>query len=128
MYNLCEIEIGPTATIGAGTSIDFYRYFGLEGKWIIERVRFVPDIAVTANVTNYTVYTLTNATQSTTIATRSYAADNSAAGTSESVTLPTGLAAVVSQGDTLKLAIANAASGVASRSRYVVSLRRAPLP
>lgn len=128
MVDYFEFTIGPTATVAAGTSIDYYYPFGLPGKWLIEGVKFVPDIAVTANGTNYTAYTLTNATASTTIGTRSYAATDSVAGTVEDVATPTGLAAVIAQGDKLKLAVASAASGVASRSRMVVSLRRAPLP
>lgn len=129
MLNYYEIVMGPTAaSIAAGTSADMYHTFGLPGKWVIERVRFVPEIAVTANGTNYTAYTLTNETQSQTIGSRSYAATNSVAGTAETVTTPTGLAAVVSQGDSLKLAVASAGTGVASRSRMILSLRRADLP
>lgn len=124
----CEIVMGPTASISAGTSADFYHPFGLPGKWLIERVRFVPDIAVTANGTNYTVYTVTNVTASTTIGARSYAATNSVAGTVETVTTPAGSAAVVAQGDVLKLEVASAGSGVASRSRMILSLRMADLP
>lgn len=129
IVDYAEIVIGPTAaSIAAGTSADMYIQFNAPGKWMIERVRFLPEIAVTADGTNYTVYTLTNATQTQTIGARSYAATNSVAGTPETVTTPTGLAAVVSQGDVLKLAVASAGTGVASRSRFVVSLKRADLP
>jgi hypothetical protein len=123
-----QFMLGPTATVTATTAIDFYQPFLLPGKWLIKAVRFIPDIAVTANGTNFCTYTLTNVTASTTIGTRSYAATDSVAGTGEAVTLPAGLAAVITDGDVIKLAITSAASGVASRSRFVVEVERAPLP
>lgn len=128
MVQFHQFAMGPTATVAAGTSIDFYMPFLLPGKWQITSVRFVPDIAVTANATNYTAYTMTNVTASTTIGTRSYAATDSVAGTVETVTTPTGLAAVISENDVIKLAVLSAASGVASRSRVVVECERRPLP
>jgi len=123
-----QIDIGPTVVIAAGTSDDIYMPFMLPGRYLIEQIRFMPSDAVTANGTNFTAYTLTNVTASTTIATRSYAATNSVAGTVETVTLPTGLAAVVSAGDVLRLQIASSGTGVASQSRFHLRLLEAPLP
>lgn len=124
-----EIEIGThTASETADTAADYYTIFTLPGKYLIKSVYWVPEIAVTADGTNYSVLTLTNATASTTIATRSYIATNSVAGTAEVQTLPTGLAAVVAQGDVIKLAKTTPGTGVAVRGRYVVGLEQAPLP
>lgn len=126
--NFAQIDIGPDTSVAADTERDWYAQFLLPGKWLIKTVTWLPHDAVTANGTNYCVFTLTNATQSQTIATRSYAATNSVAGTPESVTTPTGLAAVVSQSDVLKLAKTDPGTGLAARGRFVLHLERLPLP
>jgi hypothetical protein len=117
-----------TAAETADTERDYFARHMLPGKWLIKSVTWLPDIAVTANGTNYSVLTLTNATASQTIGTRSYIATDSVAGTPETVTLPTGLAAVVNDGDVLKLAKTTPGTGVAIRGKMIVELEQAPLP
>lgn len=115
----------------AATDIDYYQSFLLPGKWLVKKVVWVPEIAVTTDTTNYSVMTLTNVTASTTIATRSYLSPtfaDSVAGTPEVQTLPTGLAAVISENDVLKLAKTTPGTGVAIRGKMVLSLEQAPLP
>ena len=83
---------------------------------------------MTANGANYTVFTLTNATQTQTIATRSYASGNSVAGTPEAQTAPSGAAAVITQNDVLKLAKTDPGTGLAARGKFILHLEQAPLP
>ena len=123
-----QLVIGPTAVVAADTEADWYLPFLLPGKWLIKSVKVIPDAAVTANGTNYAVFTVTNATQSTTIGTRSWAATDSVAGTAETVTTPTGLAAVLTEGDTIKLAKTDPGTGLAIRARVVIFAERYPLP
>jgi hypothetical protein len=59
-------------------------------KCKVTSVNFVPSAAVTANATHYSVYTLTRYTagaSATTVATRTWAATDSAAETPEAMTL-----------------------------------------
>jgi hypothetical protein len=128
IVNYAQLDIGPQTQVAANTESDWYRQFRLPGKWLIKSVRWVPHDAITADPTNYCVFTLTNATASTTIGARSYAATNSVAGTPESVTLPTGLAAVIAQGDVLKLAKTDPGTGLAARGEFSLELERLPLP
>lgn len=123
-----QFVIGPDTSVAADTERDWYRKFRLPGKWLIKAVDWVPHDAVTANGTNYTVFTLTNVTATTTIATRSYIATNSVAGTPEAQTLPTGLAAVLADGDVIKLAKTDPGTGLAARGFFELQLEQAPLP
>lgn len=123
-----QFTIGIETSVGADTERDWYRVFRLPGKWLIKSVYWIPHDAVTANGTNYTVFTLTNATQSQTIVTRSYAATNSVAGTAEEQTTPTGLAAVLTKGDTLKLAKTDPGTGLAARGYFELELEQIPAP
>lgn len=79
-------------------------------------VRFVPSDAVTANGTNYSVYTLTRYTAgstATSVATRSWAATDSVAHTPESMTL-SGTAAnlVLAADDTLEVVKTHGGNGL----------------
>lgn len=131
--NVEQVEIGPTATVAAAAGDDFYWRCELEGEWYVRRASFLPGIAVTANGTHYCTYTLTNVTLGTelsttvTIATRSYAATSSVAGTPEAVTTPTGNSARIRKGDVLKLAISKSGSGVDSRSRFLLGIEQSPV-
>lgn len=122
------IKMGPDTSVAADTERDWYEKFLLPGKWLVRAVWWIPHDAVTANGTNYTVFTLTNVTASTTIVTRSYAATNSVAGTAEEQTLPTGAAATIADGDMLKLAKTDPGTGLAARGQFVLKLEAAPLP
>lgn len=122
------VTIGPTATIAAGTGADFYWVSRLPGKWKIVDADFVPDIAMTANGTNYTTHTLTNVTKSLTIFTRSHAAADSAVGTPEAQTVTAGLAELVSDGDVLKFAKAETGTGLGARARAVLVLQQWDAP
>lgn len=118
-----HLTMGPTSTIAAGTAADLYHKVRLKtAKARVKFVDLIPDIAMTADGTNYCTITLTNATASTTIATRSWAATNSVAGTPETPTMGTGLALEVSDGDVLKLAVTHAGTGLAGRVRLVITL------
>lgn len=125
---VAQIEIGPDTQVAADTERDWYHQLLLPGKWQITSLYWLPHDAITANGTNYCVFTLTNATASTTIGTRSYAATNSVAGTAESVTLPTGAAAVISNLDVIKLAKTDPGTGLAARGRFIMLLEQRPLP
>lgn len=118
-----EVEIGPVASVtGAGK---WYRSVGMSGtKWLVESAVLTPDAAQTANGTNYATYTLRNETQSLDVASRSYAATNSVAGTAETLTPTAGLNSVVNGGDTLSWAKADSGTGLAGTNRVRVTLKR----
>jgi len=128
MVNYHQITIGPDTQVAADTERDWYHRFVLPGKWQIKSISWLPHDAITANGTNYCVFTLTNATQTQTIGTRSYAATDSVAGTPEAVTTPTGLAGVITQNDVLKLAKTDPGTGLAARGQFCLYLERLPLP
>lgn len=117
-----------TAAETADTERDYFIRNLLPGKWLIKAITWLSDIAVTANGTNHSVLTLTNATASQTIGIRSYIATDSVAGTPESLAVPTGLAAVVNDGDVLRLAKTTPGTGVAIRGKMIVEIEQAPLP
>lgn len=122
-------QIGPDTQIAANTEIDYYTKFLLPGKWEIEDIEWVPQDAITANGANYCVFTLTNVTQSQTIATRSYVSTDSVAGTPETpTTVGTGLARVISEGDVIKLAKTDPGTGLAARGHFVMALVERRLP
>ncbi len=127
----CQFEIATgTAAETANTDVDYYKSMEMPGKYLIKKVVWVSDVAVTADAANYSDVTLTNATTSQTIATRSYLAPtfgNSTAGGRESLTLPTGIAAVVNEGDVLKLAKTTPGTGAVIRGRFILQLERWPL-
>lgn len=82
----------------------------------VTAVSLVPSAAITADGTNYAIYTLTRHTagaSATTVATRSWIATNSAAMTAEAMTL-SGTAAnlLLTAGDTLTVIKTVAASGL----------------
>lgn len=79
-------------------------------------VKFVPNAAVTADGTNYSIYTLTNkgsGAGTTSIATRSWIATNSVASTPESMTL-SGTAANLdlTAGDNIEMVKTHSGNGV----------------
>lgn len=116
---------GPVADVAAGTGGSWgIRVPGPTGaKYRIESAFLFPDLAITANGTNYSVYTLANATTSTTIGSRSYIATNSVALTPEAITVAAA-AAEVTAGDILSWAKVETASGLAGRPRPIVNLIR----
>lgn len=118
-----QFIIGPLSTIAAGTAFD--DYFRLRTK--VARVRIVnvdlmPNIAMTADPTNYCTITLTNVTQSGTIGTRAWSATNSVAGTSEAVTVsPAPSTGEIANGDVIKYALTHAGTGLAGRVRAIIT-------
>jgi len=75
------------ATLGTD---DDWPVWQAPAKAKVTSVNFVPSAAVTANATHYSVYTLTRYTagaSATTVATRTWAATDSAAETPEAMTL-----------------------------------------
>ena len=85
-------------------------------KAVVTAVKFVPRLAVTADPTNNTIYTLTNKVAgagSTSVATRTWAAGNSVASTPESFTL-SGTAAnlLVGAGDNIEVVKTHGGTGL----------------
>lgn len=102
---------GDTSTVQVST-------FSVPFDGIVTYVALVPRAAITANGTNFAAYTLQNkGTQgsgTTTVATRSWAATNSVAGTKELATLGTATNREVKAGDTLQLARTIGGTGLAT--------------
>lgn len=119
-----KVTLGPTVDVAAGTGAKYSEPVGVSGeKYEIISASLLPDVAITANGTNFSIYTLRNETQSLDIATRSYAATNSVALTPEALSL-TAASKFVNGGDVLSWAKAETASGLAGRPRVIVRLRR----
>lgn len=82
-------------------------------KCTVTAATLVPSAAITADGTNYAIYTLTRHTagaSAATAATRSWIATNSAAMTAESMTLGAGVS--LAQGDTLTIIKTVAGTGL----------------
>lgn len=90
----------------AGT-VDNWPVFVAPAKVKVTGVKFVPADAITANATNYSVYTLTNkqaGAGAVAVASRSWAATNSVASTPEAFTLnATEANLVLAEGDSLEI-------------------------
>lgn len=103
-------------TTGAASSTgNLFVYRALVDQKVISAA-LIPSAAITADGTNYAIYTLTRHTagaSATTVATRSWIATNSAAMTEEAMTL-SGTAAnlLLTAGDTLHLVKTVAGSGL----------------
>jgi hypothetical protein len=85
-------------------------------KAVVTGAKFIPSAAITADGTNYSVYTLTNKVAgagSTSMATRSWIATNSAASTPEAMTL-SGTAAnlLVGAGDNIEVVKTHGGTGL----------------
>lgn len=99
----------------AGTD-DSFPVFQAPSKCVVTAAIFLPSAAITADGTNYSVYTLTRHTAgatATTVATRSWIATNSVATTAESMTL-SGTAAnlLLAVDDTLSIVKTHGGSGL----------------
>jgi hypothetical protein len=93
-------------------------------KCVITSVNFVPSAAITADGTNYSVYTLTKYTagaSGATVATRSWIATNSVAKTPEAMTL-SGTAAnlLLAADDTLEIVKTHGGTGLAIPDGLIV--------
>jgi hypothetical protein len=128
MFKVAQMVLGSGEINAAGTAKSYTYIFSMPGKWLIRSAKLVPSAAVTANGTNFVTATVSNVTTSTTITSRSYAATNSVADTPETLTAPTGLAAVLTSGDVVKIAMAHSGSGLATQTVVVLELEQAPLP
>ena len=118
---LLAITLGPTAQVGASTLATWTWTNQLPGRWYIEAASLVPDEAQTANGTNHSIYTL--AKNGTTVASRSYAATNSVAGTPEALTL-TEAQREIGPGDEVTWAKTVGGTGLAGTNRVDLVLRR----
>lgn len=111
-------ELAAQATAGdTGTTV--LSNFSVPFDGVIVKVEIVPRAAITANATNFAAYTLQNKGQqgagTTPVASRSWAATNSAAGTKESATLNgTPANREVKAGDQLQLVRTVGGSGLAT--------------
>lgn len=101
------------ATLGTDDNWPLWR---TANKVQITAVTFIPSAAVTANATHYSVYTLTRYTagaSGTAVATRSWAATDSAAETPEAFTLSaTAANLVLAAADTLSMVKTHGGNGL----------------
>jgi len=129
-------ELGGTFT--AAENVPAFAAAGTDGNipvWqpqfnaTVTGITFIPSAAVTADGTNYTVYTVTNkgsGSGSTSVATRSWAATNSVASTPEAMTL-SGTAANlnVTAGDNIEVVKTHGGTGLAvAVGRIVITYKR----
>lgn len=128
MFKVAQMVLGSGEINAAGTAKSFTYVFSLPGKWLIRSVKLCPAASATFNATNFVTATISNVTQTQTIATRPYSATSSVADTIETLTAPTGLAGVLTAGDVVKLALAHSGTGLATQNVYVLELEQAPLP
>lgn len=117
-----QFDFGPTASVAAGTGDVWYFKMKLPGKWRVIAATITPHNAQTANGTNYSTYTLANVTKSTTVGSRSYAANDSTAGTEESI-IASG-AHEVDQNDVLSWTKAESGTGLAGHNTVSIVLQR----
>lgn len=101
------------ATLGTD---DNWPLWQAPNKVQIVSITFVPSAAVTANATHYSVYTATRYTagaSATTVATRTWAATDSAAETPEAMTMSaTAAALVLAADDTISMVKTHGGNGV----------------
>lgn len=127
---------GPTLDVVAATDVGFV-LATLPGpttaKYALEQLRMEVDAAVTADPTNFSIWTVKNETTSTVIAVRTYAAGSSTALASEDLNLaavttsvttipPAGLS--LSGGDIISWVKTHGGTGVACRPRCRMVVRR----
>jgi len=108
---------GDTGTTQIPTAVPFDGF--------VTRVEIVPRAAITANATNFAAYTLQDkgvlASGSTAVASRSWAATNSVAGTKEQATLnATPANREVKAGDTLQLVRSIGGTGLATPAMSIL--------
>lgn len=113
-----QITLGPAAAV-TGADV-WYTRFGLPGRWRFASVHLMPNNAQTANGTNFATYTL--ARGATTVATRSYAATDSVAGTAEALTPAAGVEVVA--GDIISWTKADSGTGLAGHNTCDIVLER----
>lgn len=106
-----------TAAMGSATTDDEVVAMQADANLLIKAVRFIPAAAVTANGTNYTVLSLRNrkgdASGTALPASRSWAANNSAAWVPDTATLSsTASDLLVAKGDVLTVQRVHQASGL----------------
>lgn len=126
---------GPTADVAAGTDIGFtaLKVPGpSSAKYTIDELWMDVDAAVTADPTNFTIWTLRDETAGVNLAVRTYAAGSSTALSSEDMNLSAVTTSVttiprgnnVSGGSILSWVKTHGGTGVASRARVRGVLRR----
>jgi hypothetical protein len=107
------LYVPSQATLGTDDNWPLWR---APAKVQITDVTFVPSAAVTANATHYSVYTLTRYTagaSGTSVATRTWAATDSANETPEAFTLSaTAANLVLASGDTLSMVKTHGGNGL----------------
>lgn len=108
-----QAYVPSQATLG---TVDNWPVFRAQFACKVTAVAFVPSAAITANATHYSIYTLTRyraGASGTSVATRSWAATDSVAETTESLTL-SGTAAnlLLAAADTLSVVKTVASNGL----------------
>lgn len=108
-----QAYVPAQATLGTD---DNWPVFQAPAKLTITGVTFIPSAAITADGTNYSIYTLTNKVAgagSTSVATRSWIATNSVASTPEAMTLSaTAANLVVAADDSLEVVKTHGGTGL----------------
>lgn len=108
-----SLYVPSQATLGTD---DNWPLWMAPNKVQITAVKFVPSAAITANATHYSIYTLTRYTagaSGTTVATRSWAATDSANETPEAFTLSaTAANLVIAADDTLSMVKTHGGNGL----------------
>ena len=108
-----QAYVPAQATLGTD---DNWPVLVADAKFTVTGVTFVPSDAVTANATHYSVYTLTNKVAgagTTAVASRTWAATNSAASTPEAFTLSaTAANLIVAEGDSLEVVKTHGGNGL----------------
>lgn len=122
-YRHIEVPIGPDAAT-AGTDASAFRTINEPGTFVLEAAQFVPDAAITANLTNYAAIGLeidgTDAVTDIDSSATSYVA-----GTPVDLTLASGAAIEVDgQTGNLESTCVKTASGVAVSGSIVCRLRK----
>jgi hypothetical protein len=106
----------PVPSQGTAGTDDNWSVFVTPAKVQITGVKFVPNAAITADGTNYSVYTLTNkgtGAATTAMASRSWIATNSVVSTPEAMTLnATAANLLANAGDNIEIVKTHGGSGL----------------
>lgn len=110
--------------ISTAADIKVHKGFFLEGEYFIESINFVPDAAVSTDGSNYTTLTLTNETDSATLATIATNATALVLETAVTATVTEGTSRKVSQGDVISYDKADTGSGATAGGVWSLYLTR----
>jgi len=113
-----------TTQIAAGTDDTLYWVCKLDGNYLVESATYVPNSTSATNGTDYQILTVTNDTQSRTIASKDTSAASWTAGTPVALTLGTGKTLEIASGEVVKVAMTHAGAGKGWRGKIILVLRQ----